>query len=152
MDFLDLAAQCAPSVAVETIVAVVSHESRRNPHAIGINGRVRLSRQPITQDEAVNTATTLIAMGVSVDLGFAQINSANLPKLGLTVKQVFDPCTNLKAAETVLRGCYDPAARRMGHGQAALQAALSCYNTGDYARGLVNGYVASIYRHANDRR
>jgi type IV secretion system protein VirB1 len=146
MDFAMLAQQCAPTVAVQTIAAVVSHESRTNPFAIGINGGARISRQPESHQEAVETASKLLALGLSIDLGLAQINSANLPKLGLTVQQVFEPCTNLQAAETVLHWCYDPAAKRHGHGQRALQEALSCYNTGDFAKGLANGYVASIYR------
>jgi type IV secretion system protein VirB1 len=33
----------------------------------------------------------------------------------------------------------------LGEGQAALQAALSAYNTGDFARGFANGYVARYY-------
>lgn len=146
LDFNALAQQCAPTVAIETIAAVVTHESRTNPFAIGINGGTRISRQPVNREEAVETAKKLLGMGLSIDLGLAQINSANLPKLGLTVEQVFEPCANLRAAETVLRWCYDPAAKRHGHGQAALQAALSCYNTGNYAGGFANGYVASVYR------
>jgi type IV secretion system protein VirB1 len=146
VDFDMLAQQCAPSVAIETIAAVVSHESKRNPFAIGINGGARITRQPLNKAEAVETANKLLSMGLSIDLGLAQINSANLGWLGLTVEQVFEPCANLRAAETVLRGCYDPAAKRHGPGQLALQAALSCYNTGNYARGLSNGYVQSVYR------
>lgn len=148
IDMLTLAQQCAPTVAIETIAAVVSHESRTNPFAIGINGKTRISRQPENQQEAVETAKKLIALGLSIDLGLAQINSANLNRLGLSVEQIFEPCTNLRAAEAILRGCYDAAARRHGHGQTALQAALSCYNTGDYTRGLSNGYVSTIYRMA----
>ena len=148
-DFHELAQRCAPTVAPETIAAVVTHESRANPFAIGINGGARISRQPIDKQEAVETATRLIGMGLSIDLGLAQINSANLPKLGLTVEQVFDPCTNLRAAETVLRGCYDRASRRYGPGQQSLQSALSCFNTGNSTRGFANGYVASVYRIAN---
>ena len=147
-----LAQECAPTVAIETIAAVVSHESRSNPFAIGINGGARLSRQPADHQEAVDTARKLIGLGYSVDLGLAQINSANLPKLGLTLEQAFDPCANLRAAETVLRGCYDPAAQRLGAGQPALQAALSCFNTGSHTRGLANGYVASVYRVARTAR
>lgn len=36
-----LAQQCAPSVAVETMVSVVHAESHFNPYAIGVNARVR---------------------------------------------------------------------------------------------------------------
>lgn len=151
IDFPALAQQCAPTVAIETISAVVSHESRTNPFAIGINGGARITRQPVNLQEAVETATKLLGMGLSIDLGLAQINSANLNRLGLTVEQVFEPCSNLRAAETVLRGCYDPVARQHGHGQRALQAALSCYNTGSYLRGFSNGYVSSIYKLAKPR-
>lgn len=146
MDFVAVAQQCAPSVAVETMAAVVTHESRRNPFAIGVNGGTRISRQPTNKTEAVETAKALLKLSISIDLGLAQINSANLSKLGLSVEDAFEPCPNLRAAEKVLRWCYDPAAQRFGGGQVALQAALSCYNTGGYARGLANGYVQSIYR------
>jgi type IV secretion system protein VirB1 len=146
MDFAALAEHCAPSVHPATLAAVARVESGFNPLVIGINGRVRITRQPLTKDEAVDTAARLLRIPVSIDLGLAQINSANLAKLGLTVEQAFEPCANLRAAGTVLRWCYDAAAKRQGSGQGALQAALSCYNTGGYARGLANGYVQGIYR------
>ncbi|TCV82742.1 lytic transglycosylase domain-containing protein [Sulfurirhabdus autotrophica] len=146
MDFIALAHECAPSVAHETIVAIVKHESRLNPFAVGINGGTRISRQPNNQEEAIAIAEKLIAMGISIDMGLAQINSNNLKKLGLSVAEVFEPCNNLRAAEKVLHWCYDPAAKKHGSGQVALQAALSCYNTGNYSRGLSNGYVVSIYQ------
>lgn len=146
MDFAALAEHCAPSVHPATMAAVARAESGMNPLAIGINGRVRITRQPLTKGEAVDTAKQLLRMSLSIDLGLAQINSANLDRLGLTVEEAFEPCANLRAAETVLRSCYDPAAKRLGGGQGALQAALSCYNTGGYARGLANGYVQGIYR------
>lgn len=152
MDFVAIAQQCAPTVAVETMTAVVTHESRRNPFAIGINGGARISRQPVNKVEAVETANALLRLSVSVDLGLAQINSANLSKLGLTVEDAFEPCANLRAAEKVLRWCYEPAAQRYGPGQVALQAALSCYNTGGYVRGLANGYVQNVYRVARSAR
>ena len=148
MDFIAMAQQCAPSIAVETMAAVVSHESRHNPFAIGINGGTRISRQPANKAEAVETAKALLKLSISIDLGLAQINSANLGKLSLSLDEAFEPCANLRAAEKVLRWCYDPAAQRFGAGQVALQAALSCYNTGGYERGLANGYVQSIYRTA----
>ena len=72
VDFAMLAQQCAPSVAIETIAAVVTHESRSNPFAIGINGGTRISRQPANKAEAVETANKLLSMGLSIDLGLAQ--------------------------------------------------------------------------------
>lgn len=144
-DLQALAQQCAPTVAHQTIEAVVRHESGANPFAIGINGGARITRQPLNKEEAIATANKLLAMGLSIDMGLGQINSNNLQKLGLTVEQLFDPCTNLRAAEAILRACYDPAAKRHGHGQVALQAALSCYNTGNTSAGLANGYVWKVY-------
>ena len=146
IDFAALAEHCAPSVHPATMAAIARVESGLNPLAIGINGRVRITRQPSTSSEAVDTAKQLLRMNLSIDLGLAQINSANLARLGLSIEQAFEPCANLRAAETVLRGCYDSAARRLGSGQPALQVALSCYNTGGSVRGLANGYVQGIYR------
>ena len=90
-------------------------------------------------------AERYIARGYSVDIGLMQVNSRNLAALGITVEQVLDPCTNIHAAATILTADYAAAARTRGDGQAALQAALSAYNTGDFYRGFANGYVARYY-------
>ena len=88
----------------------------------------------------------LLNQGMSIDMGLAMINSKNLRPLGLTVESVFDPCTNLKAMQTVLTSAYNKAVKRHGPGQAALASALSEYNTGNASSGIRNGYVASVYR------
>ena len=157
-DFYQVAAQCAPLVARETLDDLTTVESRRNPYAIGINGkRLKLTHQPRRASHAVELARQLIAAGESVDLGWAQINSRNLPKLALSIEQAFDPCTNLQAAQTVLRDwCFLPTAKGVPDSdtvglQLALQRALSCYNTGDYSRGMRNGYVNAIYQAARQR-
>ena len=90
-------------------------------------------------------AERYIARGYSVDIGLMQVNSRNLAALGVTVEQVLDPCRNIHAAATILTADYAAAARTRGDGQAALQAALSAYNTGDFYRGFANGYVARYY-------
>jgi type IV secretion system protein VirB1 len=77
-------------------------------------------------------------------LGLAQINSANLSRLGLTIDTVFEPCRNIHGAALLLRECYGRASRRYGEGQPALQAALSCYNTNSLSRGFSNGYVQKV--------
>lgn len=74
-----------------------------------------------------------------------QINSQNLKGLGLTVEQVLEPCHNLAAGSRILSRGYAGAVKRYGHGQDALRAALSAYNTGNYERGFHNGYVAKYY-------
>jgi type IV secretion system protein VirB1 len=145
---LALAAQCAPSVAPETLLSVVQVESRFNPLAIGVNGAPRIVVSAGTKAEAVARASALIAAGRSVDLGLAQINSKNLGWLGLSVADAFDPCANLAAAARVLQDGYARGnVDRVGP-QAALQTALSIYNTGRADRGFANGYVGKVTRAA----
>ena len=141
---LALAAQCAPAIAPQTLLSVVHVESRFNPLAIGVNGAPRISVAPVSVDEAVARAATLIAAGRSVDLGLAQINSKNLSWLGLSLREVFEPCTNLRAAARILQDGYVRSdALRVGE-QAALKTALSYYNTGHPVRGISNGYVGKV--------
>jgi len=141
---LALAAQCAPTVAPETLLSVVQVESRFEPLAIGVNGAARIMVAPTSVDDAVAKAGALIAAGRSIDLGLAQINSKNLSWLGLSLPEVFEPCTNLRAAARILQGGYARSdAVHVGE-QAALKTALSYYNTGDPARGFSNGYVGKV--------
>lgn len=139
---LTLSAQCAPGVSPQTLAAIAHTESRFNPLAIGVN-RGAAVRQPRTRTEAVAVARRLMSAGANIDLGLAQINSANLGWLRLSVEDAFDPCRNLAAAGTVLRSGFD--LRSSPHDpQHALRVALSRYNTGHPARGFHNGYVARV--------
>lgn len=141
---LTLAAQCAPNVAPQTLLSVVHVESRFDPLAIGVNGAPRITVAPVSLDDAIAKAGALIAAGRSLDLGLAQINSKNLSWLGLSLREVFEPCTNLRAASRILQDGYGRSdAGRVGE-QAALKTALSYYNTGDPIRGISNGYVGRV--------
>lgn len=137
---------CAPNVAPATLQAIARVESGGNPLALNVNG-VR-AQPPAAKDarEAARVAESYIARGYSVDIGLMQVNSRNLTALGITVEQVLDPCTNVRAAAAILTADYAAAAHTRGNGQPALQAALSAYNTGDFYRGFANGYVARYYR------
>jgi type IV secretion system protein VirB1 len=141
---LTLVAQCAPTVAPETLLPLVQVESRFNPLAIGVNSAPRINVIPSSVDDAVAKATALIDVGRNIDLGLAQINSRNLGWLGLSLEQAFDPCTNLAAAARILQDGYargDPP--HVGE-QAALRTALSLYNTGHPLHGFTNGYVDKV--------
>jgi type IV secretion system protein VirB1 len=141
----DVAAQCAPHVHPATIERIIQVESGGNALSVNVN---RLAAQPpraTTTDDAKAIARAYIANGYSVDLGAMQVNSGNLPSLGLTLDTIFDPCVNVRAGATILSADYAAAAARLGEGQAALAAALSAYNTGDFARGFANGYVGRYY-------
>lgn len=141
--FAQLAASCAPHVAVETLAAVARTESGFDAFAIHDNSTGRSSK-PGTREEAIALATELIvADRHSVDLGLMQINAANLPRLGLTIADAFDPCRSLAGADRVLVDGY-AAPGPGGDEQAALRQALSRYNTGDPARGVANGYVGRV--------
>src|SRR5690606_28739596 len=90
-------------------------------------------------------ARQYIAAGYTVDMGLMQVNSANLPKLGYSVEDMFDTCKNLRAGSTVLTNFYTLARARYPDEQSALRAALSAYNTGSFTRGFSNGYVARYF-------
>lgn len=146
IEFIALAEQCAPAIDKNVTLSIVKKESAFNPFAIGVNkGGKRLARQPKDYGTAVVTAQKLINDGYNIDMGYAQINSANLKRLGLTVGQVFEPCNNLKAMQYILSECYS----RSGNYQVnvKLSRAFSCYNTGNHTKGFANGYVNSVNKH-----
>ena len=149
---LALASQCAPSVAPETVLAIIQTESSGEPFALNVNG----GRQPARQSNAGDAAATarrFVASGYSVDLGLGQINSRNMRWLGLTWETVFDPCTNVAALARVLTTNYNAVSAGRDP-QTALRVALSMYNTGSQSRGFRNGYVAKVVGNAGiaDRR
>lgn len=131
LDFMVLAQQCAPTVAPQTMAAVVQVESSFNPYAIGVVGG-RLQRQPKSQAEAVATAKALEAAGWNFSVGVAQVNRYNLPKYSLTYEEAFEPCANVRVGSKILEDCYTRALPRTeGDRQRALHSAFSCYYSGD---------------------
>jgi len=149
LEFGVLAQQCAPTVAPQTMAAIVKTESGFRPLAIGVNGGVRLERQPATKEEAVVTAKWLISNGYNIDMGLGQINSSNLARTGLSVEDAFDPCRNLGAAAQILTGNYLAVRSKAEDDQQALHAAFSTYNTGSPTRGFTNGYVQRVLANGN---
>jgi type IV secretion system protein VirB1 len=143
---LALASQCAPTVAPETVLAIIQTESSGEQFALNVNG----GRQPARQGNAADAAATArryVAAGYSVDLGLGQINSRNMRWLGLTWETVFDPCTNVAALARVLTTNYN-SVKAGRDPQTALRVALSMYNTGSQTRGFRNGYVAKVVGNA----
>lgn len=142
-----LVQQCASGVDYPIAHAIVKQESGFNPFAINVNKASQIKR-PQSYGEAVYKAKDLIARGYNIDMGLGQINSSNLKWLNLSVEQVFDPCTNVKALKTVYLTCYDRAGEN-GLGT-RIQRALSCYNTGNIRNGFFNGYVNKVTNHLNN--
>lgn len=143
-----LAKQCAPDIHPLTMGYIVGHESGNSNFAIGVNLEKGQTKPPFeppkNQQEAVALVSWLTTHGYNFDVGLGQINSKNFPMLNVTASQLFDGCTNLRAAQKVLKTCYAKAVSQYPAGQIALRHALSCYNTGSLTAGISNGYVALV--------
>lgn len=142
---LALILACAPNVHPTTIRAIVKVESNGNPLALNVNKKqgvgYPLPKEIKSRKKAVEVAKRAIKDGRTVDMGYMQINSVNLPRLGYTVEDMFDPCKNLAAGAKILTQAYAAALPRHKDEQSALRAALSTYNTGNQTGGFRNGYV-----------
>ena len=63
IDLTPIAQECASTVAIPTLQALIRTESGFNPLAIHINGGSQLARQPSTKAEASSWASWLLARG-----------------------------------------------------------------------------------------
>lgn len=135
-----LAQTCAPAVHPTTMAAVMRVESGFNPFAIGVVGG-RLERQPKTKAEAVATAEALEKAGFNFSLGAAQVNRHNLARYNLTYETAFDPCESVRAGGGILKECYDRAKPIHKEEQVALQAAFSCYYSGNFSTGFKQDFA-----------
>jgi hypothetical protein len=110
---LAVALHCAPAEDPGMLVGIARQES----------GLETLTLHDDTSGEVlhgagvIDAARRLILAGHSVDLGAWQINSRNLPLLGLAVADAFEPCKAVSAA-------------------ARLIELFSRYNTGSPSRGI----------------
>jgi len=140
------AQQCAPEIAAEAVVPLVVTESGGNDLSININKGPRVRAASIADGAAL--VRRYMAAGYTVDVGLAQVNSANFARLAVTVEQAFDPCTNLRLASSILRAGYGLAIQHYA-GLDAISATYSLYNTGTLTRGFRNGYVGRIWSAAS---
>jgi len=141
-----LAQQCAPEIATEAVVPLVVTESSGDDLAININKGPRVRAASIANGAAL--VRRYMAAGYTVDVGLAQVNSANFARLGVTVEQAFEPCTNLRLASSMLRAGYGLAIQHYA-GLDAISATYSLYNTGTLTRGFRNGYVGRVWSAAS---
>jgi type IV secretion system protein VirB1 len=136
---LELLMMCAPAVDPVTMDAVVKQESGGRPWVVN-NTTTRKSATFESKAAAVAAAVAAVGRGESVDLGLVQINSKNLPALGVSVEQVFDPCTNIAAGANILAAGY----KRTG----SLGGALSIYNTGRSDSKIGRAYAQKVFDQA----
>ena len=148
---------CVPSAPLVTLAAIVSAESGGNPNALQLDfphsllrrwqlppGTLRLMRQPNSATEALEWIDYLNARHVSVDVGLMQVSTDEATRRHISPAALLDPCTNVRTGWAILSDDYQIEVRTYGPGQAALQHALSRYNTGDTNRGIENGYLAHV--------
>lgn len=153
-ELVEMMPRCAPDVHPTTLSALIRTESGGNKYALADAGpghlpwRIRKnmvrSFYPGTQEEAANIANDLISKGHIVAIGLTQVSSRNLKRLGLTVNQVLDPCTNLRSGGQILTEFYEGALKKYRSSEQALLAAISAYNTGNFQNGFTNGYVNTV--------
>ena len=141
-----LAQKCASEVATEAVVPLVVTESGGDDLSINVNRGPRVRAGSVAEGAAL--VRRYMAQGYTVDVGLAQINSANFSRLGVSVEQAFDPCTNLRLASSLLQEGYGLASRHYT-GLDAISATYSLYNTGTLTRGFRNGYVGRVWSTAS---
>jgi type IV secretion system protein VirB1 len=141
-DFDALAAKCAASVPVATLAAVARTESGVDPWVLHDN-TTGASIRPNSLADAQIDAGQLTGRGDSVDIGLMQINSANLPALGISATAALDPCISLAGGAALLRAAYG-GGNTDAQQQVALLLALSRYNTGTPFKGIMNGYARTV--------
>ena len=122
----ELAQRCAPEIATEAVVPLVMTESGGDALRINVNKGPRVQATTIAEGAAL--VRRYMAAGYTVDVGLAQVNSANFARLGASIEQVFDPCTNLRLASRVLQDSYALASRSYG-GLDAISATGSVANS-----------------------
>lgn len=131
----------ADMITPDLVKKIVDVESGGHPYAVHVNG-ADLSLKSSSAQEAEAVAQKYIQRGYSVDMGLMQVNSRNLPKLGFTVRDMFDPDKNIQAGKQIFAEFHRAASERYQDQHSVLRAALSAYNTGSFTRGIDNGYVA----------
>ena len=160
--FNELAARCAPRGALDTLQAVALTESALHPFALSLNypatvaaynglhnQEVYLSRQPETLAEAIHWTRWFHSHGYTVSIGLMQINSENAARYGVTVRQLFDPCTNVAIGARMLGEIYSTTQHSGKPDVNSLMSTFSAYNSGTFTTGLKNGYAATVMRKAH---
>ncbi|PZD82860.1 lytic transglycosylase domain-containing protein [Acidithiobacillus ferrooxidans] len=122
-------AECAPMVAPSTMAAIVRVESGGNPLAMWNNG-TRSMVIPGNRAQAIQYLRQAMAAGQRVDVGLAQVDTGNFAAFGLTPRNAFDACANLRAGGEILRVDWQQARENGYRGQQALYHAFEAYNSG----------------------
>lgn len=124
-----ISAECAPMVAPSTMAAIVRVESGGNPLAMW-NDSTRSMVIPGSRNQAIRYLRQAMAAGQRVDVGLAQVDTGNFVAFGLTPRNAFAACANLRAGGAILRMDWQQALNSGYRGQQALYHAFEAYNSG----------------------
>ena len=158
-DFLAVAQQCAIDVEPAVMSAIVHTESNFNPYAIGVvNSAIK---QPTNYTDAVKAVRLLRSQGKNFSVGLAQVNKINFKTYNMNERNMFDPCTNLRAGSSIFANCLKRADNQYGSKHSydgKLRLAMSCYYSGNFKTGFradFKGqppYVTKVFSKVNDYR
>jgi len=137
MDFVDLAQNCAPSIAVADLAAIVQVQSNFNPYVIRMTSGQVLEIQPKSLDEAVATATSLVLKGEDIEMGLAGVTMETLNATGNGIKDAFDTCKNLQMTAKLWTDYQAIASNRE-------EILALVYGRGDLQAGILAGYAKTI--------
>lgn len=133
-DYLDCVPERMTVANVQTIAAV---ESTQTPFALNIDGVG--SFYPETLDEAV--ALVVFHKESRMDIGYMQVSSSNAKAYGVDALQLLHPCDNIRIGSEIYLSFFDRIYKKTKNADDATIKALSAYNTGDFVKGITNGYV-----------
>lgn len=137
IEFIALAEQCGSQVEPAVMASIVDTESNFNPYAIGVVGGS--IKQPTNYVDAVKAVRLLRSQGKNFSVGLAQVNKVNFTTYNLNERNMFDPCTNLRAGSSIFAKCLQRADRKYGNQYSydgKLRLAMSCYYSGNFKTGF----------------
>ncbi len=136
---------CATNVNAKTMAAIIKIESNNHPFTIYDNdtGKSYILK---TKEDTIQRAHDLITKRHNIDIGLAQVNSANLKHLNLSIQQAIDPCSNITAGSNILNSFYLRAKYKFSNHEEALFRSLSAYNSGSFYKGIK--YASKVFTHA----
>lgn len=140
--FVDLAANCAPQVSAELLVAIASVESGLQPMMVRSKSATELVS---SAGEGVAVTVARLDSGDDVSVGLMGLDARKLAAEGLTYAEAFDACRKLAAAGRVIDALLK-AAEKMGlTASKAERHAVRAYFERSLAKaGTVGAYEAHV--------
>jgi type IV secretion system protein VirB1 len=124
-----LVGRCAPWMAPATALGIIDAESSGVWYAVNDNDATAPTFA--TPEAAIAYAERRVSEGGSIDLGLGQLNSSHLAAYGVTVREAFEPCLNVKLSMAVMWDAWVDARARFGFTPNALYHAFEAYNGGE---------------------